>query len=53
MALAERDFDNVAEYLTILEESFGAEWDDLRESDDFIEFRKSAQYKAWLKAHEK
>jgi hypothetical protein len=52
VALAERNFDDVAEYLTILEDSFGVEWDDLRESEDFVEFRKSAQYEAWLKARE-
>jgi len=51
VALAERNFEDVLKYLTILEGRFDIELDDLEESDDFAEFVISPQYQAWLNAH--
>jgi len=47
VSLADENFDETAEYLTILETRFGVAWKDLREVPAFAEFVKSPQYQKW------
>ncbi len=53
VALAEKNFDDTAKFMTVLEKKFGLQWQNLEQVAEFAEFLKSPQYREWLKTQKK
>lgn len=47
VSLADDNFDETLECLSVLEQRFGYQWKDLREAAPFAAFVKSPQFKKW------